>query len=93
MSTCETCRFWWPQDICASTPDYRPGICRRRSPQTGLPNSSNWPTTYTLEWCGEHEKKPSAEPVLLPEGFDPKPGAINRVPGPQGKPTDPEWWR
>lgn len=92
MSTCETCRFWWPQDTTAKTPDYRSGICRRRSPQVDPTNFNKWPTTYTLDWCGEHEEKARQKPVLVPEGFEPKPGAANvvdRLPRPLGKATEP----
>ena len=92
MSTCKTCRFWYPAGDPDIKHDWAPGICRRRSPQVDPSNSNKWPTTYTLEWCGEHEEKPVPEPVMVPEGFDPRPGALNRY-CPPGKPTDPAWWR
>jgi hypothetical protein len=61
--TCETCVFW-------DKPEYpvpfRPQPCRRYPPYDGAQWGKAagycrpvWPLTFSEDWCGEHQPKPS----------------------------------
>ena len=59
---CETCRFWQPN---LSHPRPVTGECHCRAPQVTNDvdgETSLWPYTLNIDWCGEHKPKPIHKP-------------------------------
>lgn len=62
MATCETCRWWQPEDL----PGRTTGMCRRLPPQLPGIDPRNgadawWPETDGNDWCGEHAPRDGGE--------------------------------
>ena len=76
QETCGTCRFWvetmdphgdcrrYPPQLLASIHGkaYAEADDREYSPQDYALDSTTWPITERVEWCGEHQPHPTQPP-------------------------------